>query len=238
MLSPQAHSSHLETNPAHARGETTPKLPFNWAWSLLCRAGPERVLQQYFVLHGKAHREVPARGVGVATAEPLLTPQGKALLEDSDPCCRRARCMLAVGYFQGAILLIHNLLNCPRSVQRWCVVDLASGEESCNCRQRLGQWASWFLVVLSRRWIHLNQDVDTGSQRQDIENVEVVVFVFRALVRKVQKLKGKECTAGRQIRQGHVRGERNTACCTSAMLREEVALGSTARKFAYCSANI
>ena len=98
-----------------------------------------------------------------------------------------------------ARLLSDNLLSSPRSVQRCCVVGLAPGEESCNCRQQIGQWAICLLKTLSRRWIHLNQDVDCGSLEEDIENVDVVVFPFGPPLSQVQKLNGEECTVGRQI---------------------------------------
>ena len=107
----------------------------------------------------QAHREARARGAGVATAKVAGDTQGKALLEDFDSCCRRVSCKLQVEYFQDAILLSDNLLNCPRSVQRWCVTRLAAGEESGNDLQQIGQWASKLLKIWSRRWIHLDQDV-------------------------------------------------------------------------------
>ena len=44
--------------------------------------------------------------------------------------------------------------------------------------------------------------VDCGSQREDVEDVDVVVFPFRPPLSKVQELKGKECTAGREISSG------------------------------------
>ena len=43
----------------------------------------------------------------------LLAPQGKALLDDLDPCCWRMSCKLVVEDFQDAILLSNNLLDCP-----------------------------------------------------------------------------------------------------------------------------
>ena len=124
--------------------------------------------------------------------------------------------------------LNNNLLNYPRKVQRWCVMGLASGEESCNCRQQIGRWASWLLRILSRRWIPLNQDVDSGSQGENIENVDVIVLTFRPPVSKVQKLKGKECTVGREISSSRKVTLEVNANCTSARMREEVALESTA----------
>ena len=60
---------------------------------------------------------------------------------------------------------------------------LAPGEESGKGRQHIGQWASSLLKTWSRRWIHLNQDVDCGSQREDIEHVDVIVFPFGSPVR-------------------------------------------------------
>ena len=51
----------------------------------------------------------------------------------------------------------------------------------------------------SRRWIHHNQGVDCGSQREGIENVDVIVFLFGPRVSKVQKMEGKQCTVGREI---------------------------------------
>ena len=108
-------------------------------------------------------------------------------------------------------------------------MGLASGEESCNCREQIGQWASWSLRIPNR---HLNQDVDNGSQGGgDIEDVDVIVFPFRPPVSKVQELKGKECNHGaedQQQRQCHLGGEHISACCISARMREEVALESTA----------
>ena len=71
-------------------------------------------------------------------------------------------------------------------------MGLASGEESCDCRQQNGQWASSLL----------NKDGDCGSQGEDVEDVDVVVFPFRAPVSKVQELKGEECTVGREISSG------------------------------------
>ena len=77
-------------------------------------------------------------------------------------------------------------------------MELASGEESCTCRQQVGQWASLLLRSLSRHWIHVNKDVDCGSQWEDIEDVDVIVFLFRPPVSKVQTLTGKECTVERE----------------------------------------
>ena len=70
-------------------------------------------------------------------------------------------------------------------------------------RYEAGAWRGvWQLPSAKRpleRWIHLNQDVDSGSQWEDIENVDVVVFPFGPPVSKVQKLEGKECTVGWEI---------------------------------------
>ena len=81
-------------------------------------------------------------------------------------------------------------------------MELASGEESCDCRWQIGQWASSLLWTLSRRRMHVNKDVDCGSQWEDLEDEDVVVFPFRPPVSKVQVLKGKECTVGRKISSG------------------------------------
>ena len=86
------------------------------------------------------------------------------------------------------VLRTYSLLSCPRSVQRRCVVGLAPGEESCDDRQLIGQCASRLLRICSRRWIHLIQEVDCGSQREDSENVDVVVSPFGPPVSKVQKV--------------------------------------------------
>ena len=77
-------------------------------------AGPERVRQQC----EQARRRL------------LLTPQGQALLEDLDPSCRRVCSKLVIDCPQDAAVLSDNLLKCPPSVRRWCVVSLAPGEES------------------------------------------------------------------------------------------------------------
>ena len=55
------------------------------------------------------------------------------------------------------------------------------------------------LRIWGWRGIHLNLDVDSSCHREDTENVDVVVFPFGPLVSQVQKLKGKECTVGREI---------------------------------------
>ena len=118
----------------------------------------------------------------------LLTPQGKALLEDFNPC---VSCELVVEYFQDAILLSDKLLDCPRNVQRWCVMGLAPGEESGTCRQQIGQWASKLLRIWSRRWIHLNLAV--------VWWLPEGVFPFRPPVNLIQKLEEKECGAADQL---------------------------------------
>ena len=75
----------------------------------------------------------------------LLAHQGEALLEDLDPSCRRVCSKLVVDGPQDAILLSDNLLNCPPSMQRWCAVGLAPGEESGDCRQQFSLWAGGLL---------------------------------------------------------------------------------------------
>ena len=101
-------------------------------------------------------------------------------------------------------------------MRKRCVMRLASGEESGNCRQQIGQRASGLLWTLSRRWIHLSKDADCGSQREDIENVDVVVLPLRPPVSKVQELTRTECNAGREISGGsmvtYVGGKRIFAC--------------------------
>ena len=110
-MSPQANSRLLETN-------------------------PERTGERPRTVKGLAHHEHTGRYQREERAlrllKSLLTPQGKALLEDFNPCCRRVSCKLVVEFFQDAILLSDNLLNCPSSVQRWCVMVLAPGEQSEN----------------------------------------------------------------------------------------------------------
>ena len=83
-----------------------------------------------------------------------------------------------------------------------CVMGLASGEESCDCRKQIGQWASALLWTLSRRRIHFNKDVDCGRQGEDVEDVDVVVLPLRPPVSKTQELKRKECAVEREISGG------------------------------------
>ena len=90
-------------------------------------------------------------------------------------------------------------------------MELASGKESCDCRWQIGQWASISQRALSRRRIHFNTDVDCGSQEEDVEDVDVVVFPFTP-VSKVQDMKGKECIVGREISSGGKVTKEVSAC--------------------------
>ena len=111
-------------------------------------------------------------------------------------------CKLVLEDFQDAILLSDNLLNGSLCVQGRCGVGLTPGKESCDCRKQVGQWASGLLKTLSQGWTHFNKDVDCGRQREDVENLDVVVLPLRPPVSKVQELKRKECTVGREISSG------------------------------------
>ena len=118
-------------------------------------------------------------------------PKRKAAFENFDPRCWRGSCELVVENFR---------LIGPPCVQRRCV--MGSGEESCDCRQQIGQWAGvpW---NLSPRGILFDKDVDCGSWGEDVEDVDVVVFPFRPPVSKVQGLKRKVCTVGRESGGGN-----------------------------------
>ena len=65
-----------------------------------------------------------------------------ATFEDLDPSRWRGSCKLVDEDFQDAKVCTCNLLNCPCCVQRRCVVGLALGEESCDCRLQIGKWAN------------------------------------------------------------------------------------------------
>ena len=59
--------------------------------------------------------------------ELLFFPERLATFEDLDPGHRRGSCKLVVEASQDVKLCTCNLLS-------WCVVALAPGEESCDCR--------------------------------------------------------------------------------------------------------
>ena len=56
--------------------------------------------------------------------ELLFFPERQAPFEDLDPGCWRGSCQLVVEDFQEAKLCTYNSLDCPRCVQRRCVVGL------------------------------------------------------------------------------------------------------------------
>ena len=162
--------------------------------------------------------------------ELLLPPKGKALFEDLDPRYWRMSCMLVVEDLEDAILLSNNLLNCPPCVQRRCALGQASGEESFDCRQQIGQRAG-VLWTLSRRRIHVDKDVDCGSQWEDIEDVDVIVCPCQTTCEHGPgtEQKSVHCGEGEQRRQQSLAGgERIFARCICARMREEVPLESTA----------
>ena len=53
-------------------------------------------------------------------------------------------------------------------------------------------------VDLSPPEIRFDKNVDSGSQGENVEDVNVVVLPFRPHVSEVQELKGKEFTVGRK----------------------------------------
>ena len=81
-------------------------------------------------------RNVPV----ILLLELLSFQKRKAPFEDPDPGRWRGSCELVVEDFQDVVLHTNNLLNCPRSVQRRCVVGLAPGEESCDRHQPISKW--------------------------------------------------------------------------------------------------
>ena len=88
--------------------------------------------------------------------------------------------------------------NCPRCVQRRCVVGLAPGEESCDCRQQFGKCAS-LRRNLSPPGIRSDENVDCGSQGENVEDVNVVVSPSRPHMGEVQELKREICTVSERI---------------------------------------
>ena len=96
----------------------------------------------------------------------------------------------------------YNLLNCPRCVQRRCVVGLAPGEESCDCRWQIGKWAR-LPKLLCPHEIRLDENVDCGSQGENVEDVNVVVSHFRPHMGEVQELKREICNVGREKSGGN-----------------------------------
>ena len=130
---PQADSCRLETNP-----ERTGEKPLTWLG--LGFHGKGLVPNVYFSntlrTTSKHTGRYQRKERALRLLRLLLAPQGKALLEDFNPCCRRVCCKLVVEGFQDAILLSDNLLN-----GGWCVVRLAPSTESSDCRQQIGQVA-------------------------------------------------------------------------------------------------
>ena len=166
VVSPQADSCQLETNPERARDEPS-------RCSDLTRSGVHveglvptvRFSNNMCTVSKQAGRYQRNERVS-RLLQLLLAAQGKALLEGLDPCCWRVSCKLVVEDFQDAILLSDDLLGCPPCVQRRCGVGLAPGKESCDCRKQIGQQASGLLRTLSRRRIHFNKDVDSGARKR------------------------------------------------------------------------
>ena len=118
----------------------------------------------------------------------LFLPQRKAPLEDLDPGCWRESCELVVENFQDVILRTHNLPSCPRSVQRRCVVGLASVEESCYCRKQISKWASvpWILSLPGTCFV---QKCRLRQPGRDVEDVNDVVLPFRPHMSELHELK-------------------------------------------------
>ena len=62
------------------------------------------------------------------------------------------------------------------------------------------KWIGKWVQIWIQRRMERNLDVDCGCQREDVEEVNVVVFPFGPPVSQAQKLQGKECTVRRQVR--------------------------------------
>ena len=145
VVSPQAHSSHLETNPERAREK--PRRASHVA-------GP-RVHSEWLLtnVHISNILSTPSKHVGRNQwkERALLTPQVEALLEDLGPGCWHVCPKLEVDRPQCAILLIDNLLSCPQCVQLWGVARLAPGKKRGDGREEVSQRAGRLLRV--RIWI-------------------------------------------------------------------------------------
>ena len=131
-------------------------------------------------------------------------PKRKAAFANFDPACWRRSCELVVGNFQDAILLSNNLLNCPPVCNDGAFWGwrLAKSLAIVVSKSASGKWASvpW---NLSPRGIRSDKDIGCGSQEEDVQDVDVVVFPFRPPVSKVQELKRKVCTVGRDSGGGN-----------------------------------
>ena len=161
---------------------------------VLCLSHPELALPSSTASRRGSTRAPGQRSPSSSLSE--ASPQGKV----PDPCYWRMSCKLVVENFQDAILLSNILLNCPPCVQRLCGDGLASGKESGDCRQQIGQRASVLLWIVSRRRIHFNKDVDCGRQGEDAEDVDVVVS--QTTCEQGSELKRKVCTVGRESSGG------------------------------------
>ena len=139
-------------------------------------------------------RLVSQAGCAEGTAVGVVHPERKAPFEDLDPGCWRGSCQLEVVDFKDTKLCTCNLLHCPRFVQRRCVVVLALGEESCDCRTQI-KWAS-VPRNLSPPGISFDNNIDCGSQGENVEDVNVVVPPFRPHMGDVQEMKREICTVG------------------------------------------
>ena len=154
-MSPQADSCQFETYPECAREEPSrcPNLTGSGVH------GKGMVPNVRFHNNTRTVSEQAGRYQrkerGSRLLELLLPPKGKGVFKDLDPCYWRSSCKLVVENFQNEILLGNNLLSCLPCVQRRCAVGLASCEESCDCRQQIGQRAG-VLWTLSRRRIRFD----------------------------------------------------------------------------------
>ena len=97
--------------------------------------------------------------------------------EDFDPGRWRGSCKLTVEDFQEVKLCTCNLLNCPRCVQRRCVMGLAPGEESCDCRWQVGKWAR-VPRLLCPPGIRFDEHINCGTTGK----LPVRLSVYRQLV--------------------------------------------------------
>ena len=159
-MSPQADSCQFETYPKCAREEPS-RCP-NLTGSGVHGKGmvPNVRFHNNIVHRERASWEVPAKGAGGLDCWSCCCRQRERV-------CLKTSIRATGGGVASSFLRTSGMWYSSETIcgivdhvfQRRCAVGLASGEESCDCRQQIGQRAA-VLWTLSRSRIRFDKDVD------------------------------------------------------------------------------